>query len=130
MYFKVYGQVRATGDTGWQSVWEEVNYKIPVLMGRWMTLELYILEGDQSNGRFYFAVTPKDGDRQVVFDIKTCTHHPEDPRPDGLTSFNPMKLYTSEVVIRFMQAQNRSIEVFWDNYRLWKNRQPPGWSQN
>lgn len=124
VYFKVYGQDPKVNPGTWTYIWEEINYDHPVPFGEWITLELYVLEGDQTHGRFYLAMTREDGTRQVLFDEYNWTHKPDDPDPDGLGHWNPIKVYTNDKVINYMKEHGKTIQVYWDDYKLWKNRQP------
>ena len=54
-----------------------------------------------------------------LFDVHNYTHHPSDPSPDGVTSFNPMKLYTSGALINGMSQANAELAVFWDDFEIW-----------
>ncbi len=42
-------------------IWHEMNTEIPIPIGRWITLEYYIREGDKRDERFYMAMTPEGG---------------------------------------------------------------------
>lgn len=123
LLFRVYGQDKSVNNS-WTSVWEQINHDITVPIGEWITLDIYLREGGISDGRFYMSMTREDGRKQVVFDITNYTHHPADTNPDGLSHFNPMKLYTFKELIQFMQDNGQTMEVFWDDYKLWKDRKP------
>lgn len=111
-------------NTGQIEVWNANQHLVKVPIGQWFTMDYYFKEGDAKTGRFYMAITPQGGARQVVFDVKNYTHNTTDPSPDGLTDYNPMKLYTSKEVVSFMQAQGKPLEIYWDDFKLWKNKQP------
>ncbi|MDH7569341.1 MAG: hypothetical protein QHJ73_07115 [Armatimonadota bacterium] len=111
-------------DTGRKMVWSADNHEVKVPIGEWFTLEYYFKEGDSKSGRFYLAVTPADGRKRVVFDVTNYTHHTTDPAPDGLAHYNPLKLYTSKELVGFMKALGKPLEVYWDDFRLWRNRRP------
>jgi hypothetical protein len=121
LYFGVHGQVRIT-DKKWENVWDNVNKSFGVPIGSWLTAEIYFKEGDQSNGLFKFVITPESGTPVTIFDVVNYTHHPNGPDADGLTEFNPMKLYTSKGVIDFMRSQNGTLQIYWDDFELWKNK--------
>jgi hypothetical protein len=123
LYFRVYGQDKSVNDS-WTSVWEQTNSHIPVPLGEWITLDIYVREGGSTDGRFYMTMTPENSRTEVLFDITNYTHHPADPDPDGLSHFNPMKLYTFKELIYYMQDNGQVLEVFWDDYILWKDRRP------
>ncbi|MDG1332255.1 MAG: hypothetical protein P8P74_07985 [Crocinitomicaceae bacterium] len=107
-----------------EEVWKETATNFPVNFSEWMTVELYIKEGDEENGRFYLAVTPDSGSKVVLFDITNTTQHPKEKCPDGFSEFNPMKLYTSDNLINFMKDNGKSLEVLWDDWKLYKNKTP------
>jgi hypothetical protein len=106
----------------WKNDWEEeaTNFAIP--FGTWMEIELYLLEGNEDNGRFYMAVTTEGQEKIVLFDITNRTQHEKEKCPDGFTHFQPMKLYTSGDVIEYMADGNKSLELFWDDWKLYKNK--------
>lgn len=105
-------------------LWRPNNVKVKVPIGQWFTLEYYYKQGDVKTGRFYVAMTPDGGSRRVVFDVAGWTQNPTDPSPDGMTDWNPMKLYTSKELVGFMKSQGKTLQIYWDDLELWKNRQP------
>ncbi|MGY4384273.1 hypothetical protein ACVWYN_001299 [Pedobacter sp. UYP24] len=109
---------------GQKQVWkaDDMNVKVPI--GKWFTMDYYFKEGDKNTGRFYMAITPEDGKKQVVFDVKNFTQNTNDPKPNGLTGYNPMKLYTSKEVVSFVKSHNSTLQIYWDDFKLWKNKKP------
>lgn len=108
----------------WKEVWGETATDFPILFGEWMEIEIYLKEGDTENGRFYMAVTPEGGSKQVLFDISNTTQHPKEKCPDGFTHFEAMKIYTSDDNINYMKDANKELSIFWDNWQLSLNKQP------
>lgn len=106
----------------WKEDWGEEATHFAIPFGVWMEIELYLLEGDENNGRFYMAVTPEGQSKVVVFDITNNTHHRKEKCPDGFTHFQPMKLYTSDEVINYMKDGGKSLELFWDDWKLYRNK--------
>lgn len=106
-------------DKRFKTLWVEKNNEVKVPVGEWFTLEYYCREGDKANGRFYMTIETKDGDKQTVFDITNFTHNSQDSSPDGITDFNPLKLYTSKEVANYMKAKNKSLQIYWDDLKLW-----------
>jgi hypothetical protein len=109
---------------GMKRVWKADNDKVKVPIGRWFTMEYYFKEGDSKTGRFYMAITPDGQPRQVVYDVTNWTRNTTDPTPDGITDWNPMKLYTSKELVAYMKSQNKTLQIYWDDFRLWKNKRP------
>jgi hypothetical protein len=97
------------------TVWTETNGNIEVPIGQWVTLEYHFREGNGSEGRFYLALVSESGVRQVVFDVHGWTQHPDDPAPDGITHFNPLKLYTSKALVDAVRDAGGALQVFWDD---------------
>ncbi len=105
-------------------IWRDMNLNIPIPVGKWMTLDYYIKEGNADTGRFWMAVTPDGGQKQVVFDIKGFTHGTTDPAPDGITHWNPMKLYTSKALTRHVLDQGKALQLYYDDFAIWEGRTP------
>lgn len=48
----------------------------------------------------------------MIFDITNFTQNSTDTGPDGVTHFNPMKMYTSKELIAYLKQQgNHSIYI-------------------
>lgn len=111
-------------DMGFVDVWNcnESRFKIPI--GKWFRMDYYYREGDKNSGRFYMTVTPDGEEQQVVFDIRDFTHNTTDTSPDGVTAYNPLKLYTSHELMLYMKSQGIPLEIYWDDLKLWKNKRP------
>jgi len=114
----------ADGSQKYTTLWSETNqtYKVPV--GKWFTLEYYYKEGNAENGKFYLAITPEGENKQVIFDLTRITHNSFDPKPDGVGDFNPIKLYTSKELINYMKSQGKTLQIYWDDLKLWKDKRP------
>jgi len=113
-----------TGDiktTYWQHIWEESDTTFSIPVDQWITIETYFKEGDASNGRFVLAVTPDGGTKQIIFDVTNFTHHPSDSSPDGMKHYNPMKLYTSDIVIDYVRNNGGVLQLYWDDFEIWKD---------
>ena len=119
LYFGAHGQTRNPIDSSWDDVWDEIDYSFVVPTGEWLTFETYFLEGNALNGRYKVTVSDSLENTHTLFDITDFTHHPQDAMPDGVSSFNPMKIYTSGGLIQGMQSANAELSVFWDDFELW-----------
>ena len=111
-------------NAGQKEVWRANNEAVEVPVGKWFTMDYYYKEGDKNTGRFYMAITPEGGKQQVVFDVTNYTHNTTDPAPNGLSGYNPMKLYTSKEVVAFVKEQGKTLQVYWDDFKLWKDKTP------
>jgi hypothetical protein len=128
LFFKVdaedYNYPTSTTKGGYVGIWNRMNTNVVIPIGKWMTLEYYIKEGNNIDGRFYMAMTPEGGKKQVIFDVQNFTHNTKDPSPDGITSWNPLKLYTSRELTNFVKGEGKALQVYWDDLAIWKNRFP------
>ncbi|HLP72271.1 MAG TPA: hypothetical protein VK155_05155 [Bacteroidales bacterium] len=115
-------QLFENGRQRYDKVWAEINKDVKVPIGKWFTMEYYYKEGNAETGRFYMSVTPEGGKKQVIFDLKKFTHNTEDPAPDGVGDYNPMKLYTSKGLIDYMHSKGKTLQIFWDDFGLWKDK--------
>ena len=70
------------------------------------------------------AITPDGGEKKLVFDIHNFTHNSKNPAPKGLTGYNPLKLYTSKELVTFVKNQGKTLQIYWDDFKLWTNKQP------
>ena len=127
LYFILDGQdceLFSNDSQKYTTLWSEINQNVKVPIGTWFTLEYYYKEGDAKNGRFYMTIQPEGGNKTVVFDVKRVTHNSGDPNPDGVTEFNPIKLYTSKQLIDFVRSNGKTLQIYWDDFKLWKNKRP------
>jgi hypothetical protein len=113
-------ELSADGKQKYTKVWVETNQTTPVPIGKWFTMDYYYKEGNGETGRVYLAIQPDGGKKEIIFNVRNFTHSTHDPKPDGVTDFNPMKLYTSKDLIGFMRSQGKTLQIYWDDFKLWK----------
>ena len=70
------------------------------------------------------AITPENEQRKVIFDVRKITHNTQDQNPDGVSDFNPLKLYTSKDLIEHMKSNGKTLQMYWDDFKLWKDKRP------
>lgn len=125
LYFGVHGQRYDYEARRWQpTIWRESNPDFEAPVGRWMTLETYYRQGDEENGRFFFAVNPEGGTRQVVFDVTGWTYSPEATAPVPMTHWNPLKLYTSDTLVDYVREAGGVLQVYYDDWEVWDGAPP------
>lgn len=112
------------GRQRYTTIWAETNEKVKVPIGKWFRMDYYYKEGNNQTGRFYLSITPDNEKTITVLDVNKITHNTQDTNPDGVTDFNPIKLYTSKELILYMQSQNKPLQIYWDDFKLWKNKKP------
>jgi hypothetical protein len=114
----------ADGSQKYTTLWSATNQKQKIPIGQWFTLEYYYKEGNAENGRFWMTIQPDGEAKTTIFDLTAITHNSKDPNPDGVTDFNPLKLYTSKSLIDYMHSQGKNLQIYWDDFKLWKDRRP------
>lgn len=112
-------QLFADGSQKYTTIWSQQAPAVKIPVGKWFTMEYWFREGNRQNGRFFMAITADGGARQTVFDVTHFTHNTGDAAPDGVTHFNPMKMYTSKPLVDFLRQQGLSLNIYWDDLRLW-----------
>jgi hypothetical protein len=110
------------GKQKYSTIWSEINRDVAIPIGKWFKMDYYYKEGNAETGRFYLAITPEGEKTKVIFDLKKITHNTQDANPDGVGDFNPIKLYTSKGLIDFMRSKGKTLQIFWDDFKLWKDK--------
>jgi len=127
LYFIIDGQdceLFSDGSQKYTTLWSETNQKVKVPIEKWFTLEYYYKEGNAQDGRFYMTITSEGVEKQVIFDLTKVTHNSTDPNPNGVSDFNPIKLYTSKKLIEYMHGEGKTLQIYWDDFKLWKDKRP------
>lgn len=94
------------------------DFIIPV--GKWMKIEINIVEGDKSTGKFYMAVTPDGETKKVIFDKTLLTHHPGIV-PSGIKYFSPFKFYTYGYLVDTLRNAGKTGQIYWDDFEIWSD---------
>jgi hypothetical protein len=113
-------QLNPDGSQKYTTLWEQQAPQVKIPVGKWFTMEYYFKEGNRQQGRFYMTIQPEGGQRQLVFDVTNLTHNSTDAVPDGVTHFNPIKLYTSKELVDYIKGQGQTLNIFWDDLKIWK----------
>lgn len=101
------------------NLWSVKNTTYEVPLGKWMTIEIYIKEGDANTGKFQLFCTV-DGVRTTVIDKTGVTKHPNHSG-DGMTAWNPMKLYCAGNVVNRFKNNGAAMQVYWDDLEIYTN---------
>lgn len=114
LYFKAHGRSYVQGQ-GFVPHWSDTNEDFVVPLEQWMTLELYMREGDEENGLFYMTAQVDGGEKVELFNEQNTTQHPDDPTPEGFDYINPIKLYTLEPVLDIVNGTGGVMQIHWDD---------------
>jgi hypothetical protein len=117
-------QLFENGRQKYTTLWAETNKEVKVPIGEWFTLEYYYKEGNEKKGRYFVAIKTEEGEEHVIFDLTKITHNTNDPNPDGVSDFNPLKLYTSKGLFDYMSSMGKTLQIYWDDFKLWKDKRP------
>ncbi|TCN59567.1 hypothetical protein D0809_06575 [Flavobacterium circumlabens] len=121
--FYVKGENTYNNAINWSTLWEYLNTSFQVPTNKWMTIEIYMKEGDASNGRFYVTATPDGESTSVICNIYGTTYNINNT-VNGFETFNPMKAYCSSEVIDAFKNNGKSLKVLFDDLEIWSNRRP------
>ena len=101
----------ADGRQKYTTIWAETNQAVKVPIGKWFTMDYYYKEGNNENGKFYLSITPEGETRKIIFDLTKITHNTHDRDPNGVSDFNPIKLYTSKELIGHMKSKGKTLQI-------------------
>lgn len=107
------------GKQKYTTLWAEINENVKIPLNEWFTLNYYFKEGNAKSGRFIMTIDTKKNGLQTIFDVTNFTHNTMDGEPDGVTAFNPFKLYTSAKLANWMKEQGKPLQIYWDDFKLW-----------
>jgi hypothetical protein len=100
-------------------LWKVSNDSVPIPLGKWFTLDVNMKRGDESNGRFTIKITV-DGVTSIICDETNTTIYPGHPEIQ-VSAFQPFKLYTSDAILDWMRANNKSISAYYNDFTWHKN---------
>jgi len=103
-----------------KDMWVYRNREIPIPLGQWFTLDLYMKRGEGTNGRMIVKITPDGGLTQVLFDVSNSTIYPGHPEIQ-LNSWQPFKLYLNDVYLDWMRANNKTISAYYNDFKWYQN---------
>lgn len=125
LYFLVVASMADGGKSrniNWKQTWAEVapDYQIPV--GEWLDVEVGYKAGNNNTGRFYMGIKREhEADYTTVFDITNWTYHPGSPEPVPMSSWQPLKVYTSSKIIDFIRDKGGMTELYFDDVEIYGN---------
>ena len=125
LYFLVVASFSDAGKSNkskWKQAWAAVapGFEIPV--GEWLDIEIGYKAGDNNTGRFYMAVKGDSEDTfTTVFDITNWTYHPGSPDPVSMSSWQPLKVYTSSKIVDFIRNNGGMTQLYFDDVEIYDN---------
>jgi hypothetical protein len=101
-------------------IWKYTNKQVPIPLGKWVTLDLYMKRGQGTNGKLIITLTPDGGSPQVLFNITNTTVYPGRPEIQ-LKSWQPFKLYLDDRLLDWMKANGKRIAAYYNDFTWYKN---------
>lgn len=101
-------------------MWTYLNKTIPIPLGKWFTLDIYMKRGEGTDGRMIVKITPDGGATEVVFDIANSTIYPGHPEIQ-LKSWQPFKLYLNDVYLDWMRTNGKTISAYYNDFKWYQN---------
>lgn len=119
LHFGIHGQTYNKQSDKYEDVWDEVNTDVDIPTQQWLSLDVRITEGVKSDdGMVYITMTPEGQDTKLIHFLQVDTHHPSASKVDGITHFNPFKLYTDAAMVNAMRFLGKRLHVYWDDFEL------------
>ena len=118
LFFGAHGQTQIS-QGNWDSKWETIDTTYQVPLGEWVLIETSYIEGDSLTGKFKVRIIDDQNNIHEIINVTNFTYHPNDPNPDGIRSFCPMKLYTSGQLIEGMNLLGANLAIYWDDFKIW-----------
>lgn len=118
LFFSAHGRSFSEQTAKFRFLWSETNRNFDVPIGEWLRVKYFLVEGKNGEGRFSMFAAKSGEPFQEVLAIRNSTVHPDNPLPDGLTAFNPLKLYTGQRLLNYLSAQQQSLSVFFDDVSI------------
>jgi hypothetical protein len=99
-------------------LWKASNDSVPIPFGKWFTLDVYMKRGEGSEGRFTIKIIV-DGVTSVICDEANTTIYPGHPEIQ-VSAFQPFKLYTSDAILDWMRANEKTISASYNDFIWYK----------
>lgn len=120
LYWTMDSQLMQPEAVKYNHLWNYSNKTVPIPLGKWFTLDFYMKRGEGTNGRVIIKITPDGGATSTLFDISNTTIYPG--RPDiQLSSWQPFKLYLDDTYLDWMRANNKTLSIFYNDFKWHKN---------
>jgi hypothetical protein len=120
LYWVMKSEYMQPANLALNDIWKYTNRQIPIPVGKWVTLDLYMKRGEGADGKLVITLTPDGGSPQVLFDITDTTIYPGHPEIQ-LKSWQPVKLYFDDVLLDWMKANGKRIAAYYNDFRWYKN---------
>ncbi len=104
----------------YSKIWSGDNMVAPIPFNSWFTMDMYMLSGEGTNGRMRIKITPDGGSPITLFDINNTTIYPSHPELN-VKSWQPFKLYTSDIIMDFMSAAGKNMVIHYNDFKWFQS---------
>jgi len=121
LHWTVSSQYTQPASVLWNAVWPaQTNKTVPVPIGKWFTMDVYLKRGESTNGQFKVTITPDGGQPSTLFDIKGHTVYPGYPELT-LKNWQVFKFYIGDPVLDWMRSNNKIAFAQYNDFKWFKN---------
>lgn len=120
LYWQLSSQYAQPQNILWNAIWPtKTNKTVPVPIGKWFTLDVYLKRGEGANGHFKVILTPDNGQPEVLFDVRDHTVYPGHPELT-LKTWQPLKFYFSDSLLDWLRANNKVAYAYYNDFKWFK----------
>lgn len=119
-YWDITAEYMQPSTVRFDNIFTQTNRTVPVPIGKWFKLDLWLKRGDSSNGRLVITITPDGGQPIVLFDVRGATQYPGHPELN-LYSMQPFKFYLGDKYLDWMRNAGKKLAVCYDEFTLYKD---------
>ena len=119
-YWNVTAEYMQPASVRFKDIFNVSNRNVPIPIGKWFTLDLWLKRGDAGTGQLVITMTPDGGQPVVLFDVHGATQYPGHPELN-LYSMQPFKLYLSDTYLDWMRNAGKKLAICYDEFTLFKD---------
>ncbi len=119
-FWKIRGDYMQPNALKNKGFWIYTNTAVPIPLGKWFTLDMYMKRGDGTNGKMIITITPDGGAPVTLFNISNSTVYPGRPELN-LYSWQPFKFYFNPIYLDYMKSKGKTLGVHYNDFKWYKN---------
>lgn len=102
LYFQCKGRDYDAQTSTFNYIWRHYGRRWVIPADEWFEVNIEVSEGDRETGRFRMWTVDAAGQPHFLYDVKNYTQNVYDPNPQGMADLNPIKWYTSQLMMNYM----------------------------
>jgi hypothetical protein len=120
LYWRIRAETMQPSEAEYKRLWDITNELVPIPLGKWFTLDLYMKRGEGSDGRMTIKITPDGETTAILFDVVNTTMYPGHPELQ-ISALQPFKLYLDDTYLDWMRSNNKLISAYYNDFKWYKN---------